>query len=296
MKINKKIHKNLQEKALDKAIKKLVGGAYFGYWHIDDGKLFFKVEDKVIKFMEDLNFDLPSWNEISKYAKKIYKNFDDTVADNVMYNFSFLTEEKDLRISAKDSDIVLGHNNFTNLIITDANNVKVYGSALEDGGIDINANSIRISRLDGHMHGNLNLKSSILVFEDIYILYANNMNFNSEMIEFKKSYLFSDNNINLKSDLILTEKSRLSAVNEINIIDSNLDEIKEVDAPIITYNGVDISNAESIIIPKLRRNLIDVLRKVRNQVKKEFDNELNIEKIKKEQELNNKPITKILKK
>lgn len=293
MNLKDKIHTSLQEKVLDKAIKQLIGD--IGDYYIDENRLLFRIKEEKVKLLNELNFVLPSWEEISKLAKKYYKNFDDTVTSKVVYEFSYLTEEKDLVVNAKNSDVVLGNNNFTNLIINDANNVKIYGDPIEDGGISINAKNIGIIRLNGHINGNINLTSSCLEFYDISLLFAKNINLDSSMIEFNKSYLFSYN-INLKSDLIVIEKSKLSAVNKINIIDTNCDEIKEVDAPVIIYNGQDISYSDGIVIPKLRRNLIDVLRQAKNKVEADMQGKLKVEIEKIEQNLNSKPITKILKK
>ena len=49
-------------------------------------------------------------------------------------------------------------------------------------------------------------------------------------------------------------------------------------------------------MPKLRENLIDVLRKVRNKVSTDIKEEIDQEQIKLEHDLNNKPIFKVLKK
>ena len=49
-------------------------------------------------------------------------------------------------------------------------------------------------------------------------------------------------------------------------------------------------------MPKLKKNLIEVLYKLKNKVSVDFNNELEIKTNKIKQELENKPITKILKK
>ena len=101
---------------------------YMGDYYISnkDRELQFNMEEEKLSFFDKLNFDLPSWEEISKQAKIIYKNFDDTVATKVVYKFSLIMIEKNLVVSAKDSDILLKNNNFVNLNIKSSENVEIY--------------------------------------------------------------------------------------------------------------------------------------------------------------------------
>ena len=100
--------------------------------------------------------------------------------------------------------------------------------------------------------------------------------------------------------MIETKNTSLKAKNKIEINNTNCDEIKEVDAPIIRYNGQDISYSESIIKPKLMGNLIEVLKEIRSKTYSMIENQVKIETQKYKQDLenslNNKSITKILKK
>jgi len=294
MNLNEKRHKKLQEKALDNAIKKLIPD--IGDYYIDDKRLLFKVKDEKIELLEKLHFSLPSWYVISSIAKTLYKEFDDTVATKVVYEFSYLSEEKELLVSAKNSDIVLGYNNFTNLIINDANNVKIYADTLEKGGMNINAKKIEFVSILSSINKDIDLTSECVLFYRSKLICLKNININSDFIEFYNSEIMYSDNLYLKSSLIVSDNSKLKAQNKIEIIDTNCDEIKGVDASIIIYNGQDISYSENIIMPKLRKNLIDVLRKVRNKASTDLDNQLEIETQKLKQEFNNKPITKILKK
>lgn len=293
MKTRDKIHEFLQEKALNTAILKTVGD--IGNYFIENGELkIWARYGKLIEF-DIFNFIFPSWKEIREKAVKYYPGFDMQKIKKVKYYFVNLNLEKNLNISAKNSDVYLGKNEFIGVNIIDADNVTINDSPVIDGGISINAKNINLIRLNDSVKGDINLTSSCIEFQNISLLFANNINLNSNMIEFNKTYIFSYN-IDLKSNLIVTEKSRLSAVNSINITDTNLDEIKGVEAPLIIYNGQDITHSDGIVIPKLRRNLIEVLQKARNKISAEIDNEIKKEtKILKE-ELNSKPITKILKK
>lgn len=293
MKTRDKIYNYLQEKALNKAISKTVGD--IGNYFIENGEL--KIWARYGKLVEFDKFDFvfPSWEEIREKAIKYYSGFDMPNIKKVKYYFVDLKLEKPLNISAKNSNIYLGKNDFTGVNIIDADNVIINDSPVIDGGINISAKNINLIRLNDSIKGDINLTSSFLESHDISLLFANNINLNSDMIELNKTYFFSYN-ITLKSNFIVTEKSRLSAVKSINITDTNLDEIKGVEAPLIIYNGQDITHTDGIVIPKLRRNLIEVLQKARNKISTEIDSEIKKEtKILKE-ELNNKSITKILKK
>lgn len=125
-KIKEKIQEKLQKRALNKAIINLIG--YMGDYYISnrDKELQINIEEEKLSFFDELNFDLPSWEEIAKQAKIIYKNFDDIVVTKVVYKFNLIMIEKQLVVSAKDSDIFLKNNNFVNLNIKSAENVEIY--------------------------------------------------------------------------------------------------------------------------------------------------------------------------
>lgn len=294
MKLRDKIHTSLQKKVLDKAIKQLTGD--IGDYYIDENRLLFRIKEEKVKLLNELNFVLPSWEEISKVAKKYYKNFDETVATKIVYEFSYLTQEKDLVVNAKNSDIVLGNNNFTNLIIKDANNVKIYGDPIENGELIVNAKNIEVMNMAFPISKGLKLTSEFILFSRINLASLKNVNIDSKFVEFYHSSIICADTLNIKSDLILCEKAKLNALNKIEIINSNCDEIKSVSAPTIIYNGQDISYSEGIVMPKLRRNLIEVLCKTKNKVSNDLKYELEMKTEKIKEELNNKPITKILKK
>lgn len=289
-----KINDKLQEYALNKAITSLIG--YIGHYYIKDNDIIFKIDEEKIKYMDELAFDLPSATDVIKKAKRIYKKFDDSNIGNIIYKFSFINLKEELKINAPDSDICIDHTDFSALTILDADYVKLNGWAVNGNGyININAKDITTKRFDCFIGGDISLEAPFITIEDACAFSANNINLKGQFIEIKKSNIFTGNLI-LDSEFILTENARLQATKKIEIFDKNLDEIKEVESPNVIYNGVDISYSDDIVMPKLRENLIDVLRKVRNKVSTGIKEEINQETIKLEQELNNKPITKILKK
>lgn len=294
MKLRDKIHAFLQEKALDKAIKQLIGD--IGEYYIFEDKLLFKIEEEKIKLLNELDFILPSWEEIAKVAKTIYKNFDKKVATKVVYEFGYLAQEKDLVVSAENSDIALGFNNFTNLIIKNADNVKIYADTLEDGGMSINAKNIEFMRIHSCIKENINLVSESVEFYNSNLVVLKNIYINSKLLEFDETEIMYSENIYLKSDLIVAEKSKLKAQNKIEIINTNCDEISGIEAPTIIYNGQDITYSEGIVMPKLREQLLNHLREIRNNVTRDIDNKVKESAHKQKESLESKPITKILKK
>ena len=65
-KIKEKIQEKLQKRALNKAIINLIG--YMGDYYISnrDKELQINIEEEKLSFFDELNFDLPSWEEIAK--------------------------------------------------------------------------------------------------------------------------------------------------------------------------------------------------------------------------------------
>lgn len=291
---NNKLNDKLQEHALTKAIFSLVG--YIGDYYIKDSDIVFKIDEEKIKYMDELVFDLPSATDVIKKAKRIYKKFDDSNIGNIIYKFSFINLTEELKINAPDSDICIDHTDFSALTILDADYVKLNGWSVNGNGyININANDITTKRFDCFIDGDICFEAPFITIEDACAISADNINLKGQFIEIKKSSIFT-NNLTLDSEFVLTEKARLHASEKIEIFDKNLDEIKEVKSPVVIYNGVDISYSDDIVMPKLRENLIDVLRKVRNKVSTDIKEEINQETIKLEHDLNNKPISKVLKK
>ena len=234
MKLRDKIHTSLQKKVLDKAIKQLTGD--IGDYYIDKNRLLFRIKEEKVKLLNELSFVLPSWEEISKVAKKYYKNFDETVATKIVYEFSYLTQEKDLVVNAKNSDIVLGNNNFTNLIIKDANNVKIYGDPIENGELIVNAKNIEVMNMAFPISKGLKLTSEFILFSRINLASLKNVNIDSKFVEFYHSSIICADTLNIKSDLILCEKAKLNALNKIEIINSNCDEINSSEIKSVAFS------------------------------------------------------------
>jgi len=306
MKIIDKIHNYLQEKALDKAIFELVGP--WGYYHINivDNKVYFDFKKSRVKFLETLEFTLPSCDEIKERAKKKYRKFDDSFIRDIVYSIEFLNKdfihiddckEKDLILVAKDSNIVLSYSAFKKIDIKSEGNVRIRNCSSDD--INIDAQTIILENINTKCDDSINLNAEYVEFNGSYT-FLKDLNINSKLISFNNTNIMRSENINLNAEMIDTKYTSLKAINKIEINNTNCDEIKEVDAPTIIYNGQNISYSEGIVKPKLIGNLISVLKKIKFQSRRTIGNQVETEMKKYKQNLenslNNKPITKILKK
>lgn len=299
MKLKGKRHQKLQEKALDKAILELVGP--WGDYDINDieNTINFNFKREKIKCLENLEFNLPSLDEIKKLAKKKYKKFDCSSINKIIYNFNFLGNSvefgylKNLTLVAKDSDIVLNHSNFNKVDIQSEGKVMIQSCSI-DSDINIKTKTLGICNCTKLNFSCVNINTEFVYFNRVYMI--NDLNVNSQLISFTNSDFMNSKNINLKADMIDCKNSKLKAQNKIEIINTNCDEIIGVDAPIIIYNGQNIIYSEGIVVPKLKSNLIEVLRKVRSNIIANLDNKLEVEIKKLKRDLNNQQIIKILKK
>ena len=102
-------------------------------------------------------------------------------------------------------------------------------------------------------------------------------------------------NATIKADVIDLNNSKLQTNNKIEIINNSCEELKGVDAPIIIYNGKDITYSEGIVKPKLRKQFLEQLKELRNNITNNIDIKLKDSVKKQKQSLESKPITKLLK-
>lgn len=298
MTLKDKIHNKLQEKALNKALLETIGD--IGDDYICEDELQITIQKDKLENFNELNFVFPSWNKIEKLAKKYYKKFNLPNVKKIMYGFDFLHLDKDLIVDAEGSNVYIGSNTCSNIKILGADKVEIFGSPIEyngthNGGIDIHAKNIEIFNFRDAVYGDINLISEFLELNNTTLVMTKDINIKSKFLEFNNADITSKN-MYLTSSLIVCENSKLKARERIIINNPNCDEIKEVDAPSIRYNGQDITYSESIVMPKLRNNLIDVLKKLRNRVYANIVVKVNEESERYKKELNNTPSIKILKK
>lgn len=298
MKLIDKIHAHLQKLALEIAIEKLVG-TWGDYYITDDNNIRFDIRREKIKELETLEFNLPSCAEIKAQAKKIYRKFDDSSINRIIYTINLLNRNfentRDLILTAKeDTDILIDYSAFKKVDIQSEGKVSVWYSS-SDSDINIKSKEVEIVNVFS-IAGDINITAEYVSLNSTVTL-SKDLIINSQMITFNYyTDVLGAENIKLQADMIDCKDSKLKAKNKIEITNTNCNKVEGVHAPIIIYNGQDISYSEGILVPKLRSNLIDVLYKVRKKVRDELKSELEIETENLKEELNNKPIVKMLKK
>ena len=348
MKFKEKKHTYLQKRAFDKALNKLIGNfcPYDYTYFIDeyDKNIVFKIEgikyhsyDKIDNQKEKIEFNLPSIEEITNEAKKIYKNFDGSNIENISYIFAFFgyrgyntyNKPKDLILNANGSNINLDYSIFNSIKIDNANTVYIDSRSLSD--IKVKSKLVCLQRSNYELN-DLKLQCEIIKLNSVGSLYAKNINFKASEIDLDSVSSLNAGNVILKAKTIKSKKKFYDSENEISgqkivicadnmdIKDRKLKAIKEViiqnksctpiqyiESPKIIYNGKDISNNDEIVVQKLRKKLLYQLKQLKHNINNQVDNlvEKEVESYKKKLEthkeklnkyLNNKPITKILKK
>lgn len=294
--VKQKIHLKKQKIALDKTIKKLLGDLVKSESYFKDDFLNIHIDNEYL-LQEELNLILPSLEDISETAKKLYKDFDNKKAMKVNYYFNKIyVMSKKLVITAKGSNLNFFGCYFNDIKITDADKILIH-------------NNIFSKQIVQKME--FTSKEKIIINFVDFIEAEEGISFNSNEIDcylscFKSSLGdinltaneiklidcgLKSHKININTDRFLTKEVGLIANDEINITNKNCDEIKGVYAPKIIYNGVDITNTDSIIKPKITKKLIEVLQKIKNN----FEGEINLRTKEYNKELNDTPVKSLRK-
>jgi len=302
MKLKEIIHEKLQEKALDKAIEKLVGP--WGNYYISefDGDICFNFDSSKLRLLENIEFNLPSIDDIRELAKKYYKNFDDSWMKNIDYCFKYRNKspiyndnvKPKLKLIAKDSNIYLCYTTYNSVDIKSNGDIHLTDCNFEND-VKINSKAIMVHSGLTSINGSHKLKADYIELTNVYLL-SKNLDIDSKLISFNDSKFWYVNNAIIKAEMIDLNNSKLEAKNKIEIINPNCEKIKGVDAPIIIYNGQDITYSDGILMPKLMKNLIDVLKQVKINITNDIDSKIQESTKKQKENLENKPIIKIYKK
>ena len=293
MKLKEKRHKYLQKRALDKAIHKLIGD-YGKYYIYDWGMLVFNFDVEKLKSLENLEFNLPSKEQIINEAKSIYKNFDSSDIKKVQYNFSFFGrigygfKDQNLILNANGSNIKLSCSSFNSIKITEANKVFVYSEIISD--INIKSKSVVLYSINNNLNC-VNLECDKIILKAFARLYAKKIIFkalnidlgddsklcaktvilraktiNSSYRSYEDPNEISGQKIMLDADFIDIKGTILDAEKEIIIKNKSCNYIQTICSPKIVYNGKDISHNDEIVIQKLRHRLISTLKEIKDNV------------------------------
>ncbi|MBQ9071836.1 MAG: hypothetical protein IJY25_01605 [Bacilli bacterium] len=304
MHLKDKIHVSLQEKALDKAIYELIGP--YGDYYIDDlnNNIYFNFKREKLKMLEKLEFNLPSCDDIKKLNRKKYRKFDDSWMNKIIYSFEILNKSsmyndgindaKDLVLTAEESDIVLSYSDFKKINIQSKGNVRIHDCS-SNSDMNISAKNIKIENCTRFSTNYINLNAEYVEFNRTFMININDLNVNSQLISFNNTEVMYSNNITLNSDMIDTKKTNLKAQNKIKINNTNCDDIEGVYAPKIIYNGKDVTYSDEILMPQLKKQLLEDLNKIKKKVVLISEAKLQEYIYGRKTELQKEPITKILK-
>lgn len=295
-----KISEKNNESALKQAIKNKVD--YFKDYDIKDNILYITLN---VTFNNKTNHRditsyprLPYYKEIEDEARRIYKNFrrDDIV--KVCYIFRNEIFDSQINISPGYSDV--------KFIDCDIRALRIYGGEtieiIDTGNglignqyFDIECIKLKLKNVKAGEYGRINIIADEISVEDSILNSVSTVNITSSMITFSNSIL-DGTNIELKCDLIDTKDTIFKANIEFNIKCKYNEEVKGVEAEKIVYNGKDITNSDSVVRPKLIRNLVEDLKKVKRMINADIKKDVEETARIKRETLEEKPITKILNK
>ena len=303
MKLIQRIQKTKKLIALNQALLDLIGP--YGCYYIDvNGIINFNFKNSELDKLDNLEFNLPSIEEIKELAKKKYKNFNDSFVKNIEYYFNLKNNpsmcsnnkkhDQKLILRAKDSYIQLSFSSLESIDIKSEGDVYL-NDCFVYNNIQIGSKSIKAYSSFHSLFGGHKLNAEYVEFNSV-LLKSNNIDIDSELISFNNSKFWHVDNATIKADVIDLNNSKLQTNNKIEIINNSCEELKGVDAPIIIYNGKDITYSEGIIKPKLRKQFLEQLKELRNNITNNIDIKLKDSVKKQKQNLESKPITKLLKK
>lgn len=285
-------HEKLNEKALNQAIKNVIGD--YGEYNYNIGRIDFFVNRKVFEIFSQYDVKLPSWEEVKKEAIKIYKNFDDKGIKKIIYRFENIKDEVQLTVSAPSSDLYFNDCKLYYLNVLEADEVNLYRiNSLCLKKNEINAKKIKLDlcNLLSPYEFNFLAEELITIVNSRFYIPMADSELTSPFIVLSDTNIESKN-IRLNVESINTIRSKLKAKENIVINNKNCNKISEVEANTIIYNGVDITNTKRFLEPKLRKQLISILKGIKNNVASEIDEDTKQYK----EELNNLSISKVLKK
>ena len=290
MKLKEKRHAYLQKRALDKAIYKLIGD--YGDYHVTKAKeLVFCFDSQKTQNLQNLEFNLPSKEEIINEAKNIYINFDESNIKIIEYVFQFFGSkgdsitDKDLILNANGSIILLSFSSFNSIEIKDANQVFVDCKILSD--IKIKSKFVSLNSENNNLN-NVILECDKINIGSFTFLYAKNINLNdcyclgAKNISIKAKKIIGSKaktlnkiegqKIVLDADFIDIKDAKLKASEEVIIKNKSCTPIQSVCAPKIVYNDKDISNNDEIVMQKLRQRFISDLKEIKDNVNNNLEN------------------------
>ena len=240
-------------------------------------KCFLEADAQNIEFIDETFMDFEEKKKTSCFGMNLEVNNLKIIDSQIVANdnngeINFKVKEN---LTIEDSVI------FSPIIEIDSKNTKIEDSQLDaDIGIDIKSNNLKI------------IDSEIGVYssEDIINLKE------KENLTIKDSVIYGSI-IDIDSKNIEIEDSELNAIETINIKNENNNEIKNINSPVVVYNGLSMVEVEKITkenyeLQTAKQNLINCLREIKNQCNN--INDCILKKV--NNNLNEQNVSKVLKK
>lgn len=287
-------HQKLQKAALEKVIKNHIG--IVSKYIINNNKLYiiFSLGSVPVKN------NLPDYEELMIFAKTYYHKFDRTLFDKVVYIFRDINLVVDLMtdLNLKKSDVIIENINFFlykkspyKLKITNADKITISGKVRNMHYLELSAETIEFSGAYISSNKSININSNFIDLQNTTIESVENISITSELITSEFSSITAKSNLSVDSQLFDSKHTDLKANNIITIKNPNCEEITGVNAPKIIYNGHDISKSEGIVLPEARKQLLDCLKQMKNNIDDAIEYQIKNQR----EQLNNQEINDILK-
>lgn len=287
-------HQKLQKATLEKVIKNHIGNV--SKYIINDNKLYIIYSLGSVPVKNSL----PDYEELMIFARDYYHKFDRTLFDKVVYIFRDINLVVDLMtdLNLKNSDVIIENINFFlykkspyKLKITNADKIIISGKVCNMHYLELSAEVIEFSGAYIYSNKHIDIDSKFISFKNTTIESVENISITSDLISSEFSSITAKSNLSIESQLFDSKHAYLNANNMIEIKNPNCEEITGVTAPKIIYNGHDISKSEGILLPKARKQLLDCLKQMKDNIDDAIEYQIQSQR----NHLNNEEINNILK-
>lgn len=281
--------KNIKEKILeiidDKTIKKTLDQELnsIGSYYIDEtGKIICKIDKlklfEMFKNQSEYRLNLPTPFLLNLQVALNYKKCNKKIID-VEYLIEDCVFDKPFIIDSY-CDMTFKSCNFSEgLTVKRCRNIKLNGHFIVSSNFFVEAqqidfwNSFFMYHVKNDSIGTLSVKE--ININNLCLFSSNNhVQINSDIINMQSSNL-SVGILELNAKKIIENNNNIKTTKKLIINDENNDELKNIESDVIIYNGMDISNSDKIMFPKLRHKLIETLKIIRRNIRADIQNDVN---------------------
>lgn len=292
-----KLNEKKLEKELLKVIKANIPHSYLiDSYYFKNNNLYIKFDGNKVSKVDDFLFILPGWNSLLAKSNKLCEYFKQKNINRIVYRFYDIDFHESVILISPKSTLQFYNCNFRrDFNCCDTDTIELINCDFYSGSvIDVDADKINIEFVHILRPGNILLKSKDIIMKDIYIYSMHKLELYSELISLIDTEI-DVTSLKLFFNLIDTKSTELRASNLINIESTLNDEVKNVKAPLIIYNGVDITNSESIKRPIIMERLLNDLKEIKEITSKTIKKDVEETAQMRKQSLEEQAITKVLK-